>query len=98
MDDSGANSPGGALDVHDVITFMIDQMAAIAWQKLGLQPDMATGRIERDLFQAKIAIDVVTHLSTFIEPKLEAEDKTRIHGLIRDLRLNFVQKSQEHSS
>jgi hypothetical protein len=98
MEDSGTKPPGDPLDVHDVITFMIDQMASIAWQKLGLQPDMATGRIERDLSQAKIAIDVVTHLSTFIEPKLEPEDKNRIHGLIRDLRLNFVQKSQEHSS
>jgi hypothetical protein len=97
MDDSGTNTPHGPLDVHDVLTFMIDQMAAIAWQKLGLQPDMATGRIEKDLAQAKVAIDVVTHLSTFIEPKLEAEDKARIHGLIRDLRLNFVQKNQEQS-
>jgi hypothetical protein len=97
MEDSGTTDPREPLDVHDVLTFMIDQMAAIAWQKLGLQPDLATGRIEKDLAQAKIAIDVVTHLSTFIEPKLEADDKTRIHGLIRDLRLNFVQKTQEQT-
>jgi hypothetical protein len=98
MDDSGTNTPRGPIDVYDVVTVMVDQMAAIAWQKLGLQPDWSTGQIEKDLGQAKVAIDITTHLSTFIEPRLEEEDRKRIHTLIRDLRLNFVQKSQESSS
>src|SRR5262249_33270544 len=95
MDESGANTPREPIDVYAVITVMIDQMAAIAWQKLGLQPDWGTGSIERDLAQAKVAIDITTHLSSFVEPGLDEEDKRRIHGLIRDLRLNFVQKTQE---
>jgi hypothetical protein len=98
MDDSGTNAPRGPVDVYDVITLIVDQMAAIAWQKLGLQPDWGTGQIEKDLSQAKVAIDITTHLSTFIEPKLEEHDRQRIHSLIRDLRLNFVQKSQENAS
>jgi hypothetical protein len=98
MDDSGTNTPRGPVDVYDVITVIVDQMAAIAWQKLGLQPDWGTGQIEKDLGQAKVAIDITTHLSTFIEPKLEEHDRQRIHSLIRDLRLNFVQKSQENAS
>ncbi len=85
----------GPIDVYAVITIMVDQMAAIAWQKLGLQPDWGTGHIERDLAQAKVAIDITTHLSTFIEPSLDEADKQRIHSLIRDLRLNYVQKSQD---
>lgn len=86
------------IHVHAVIAIMVDQMASIAWQKLGLQPDLATGRIAPDLAQAKIAIDATTHLATFIEPSLDEEDKRRIHGLIRDLRLNYVQKSQGSES
>lgn len=96
MEDSGTDIPSGPIDVYAVITVMIDQMAAIAWQKLGLQPDWGTGKIEKDLDQAKVAIDITTQLSTFIEPKLGDDDRSRIHSLIRDLRLNFVQKSQEH--
>jgi len=95
MEDSGANGP---VDVYAVVTMMVDQMSAIAWQKLGLQPDWGTGKIEQDLQQAKVAIDITTHLSTFIEPNLDEDDKKRIHGLIRDLRLNYVQQSQEHPS
>lgn len=82
------------VDVYDVIATMVDTMAAIAWSKLGLQPDMATGRLEADLDQAKVAIDLTTHLAGFIEPKLDEEDKRRIHGLVRDLRLNYVDKSK----
>jgi len=83
------------LSVFDVIQVMCDQMAGIAWQKLGLQPDPLSGRVERDLEEAKVAIDVTTHLATFIQPLLEEPDQRRLHSLIRDLRLNFVEKSKE---
>ncbi|HWA84327.1 MAG TPA: DUF1844 domain-containing protein [Fimbriimonadaceae bacterium] len=95
MEDSGTDIPGGPIDVYTVITVVVDQMAAIAWQKLGLQPDWGSGKIEKDLEQAKVAIDITTQLSTYIEPKLSDEDRNRIHSLIRDLRLNYVQKAQE---
>lgn len=83
------------ISVFTVLTFMVDQMAAVAWQKLGLQPDMVTGKIHADLAEAKVAIDVATHLSSFIEGKLDDEDKRRIHSLVRDLRMNYVQKAKE---
>ena len=44
------------VSVYAVIMTMVDTMATIAWSKLGLQPDLATGRIEKDLEQAKGAI------------------------------------------
>lgn len=83
------------VDVYSVIMTMVDTMAAIAWSKLGLQPDLATGKIEQDMEQAKVAIDLTTHLASFIEPQLDEEDKRRIHGLVRDLRMNFVEKSKD---
>ena len=81
--------------MYAVIAMMVDQVAAIAWQKLGLQPDMLTGKIAKDLEQAKAAIDLASDLANIIEPKLDESDKRRIHGLVRDLRLNYVQKRQE---
>ncbi len=77
---------------------MVDQMASVSWQKLGLQPDFATGRTYKDLDEAKVAIDLTTHLAGFIEPKLDEEDKRRIHNLIRDLRYNFVERSKGGAS
>ena len=77
---------------------LVDQMAAVAWQKLGLQPDFVTGTINKDLVEAKVAIDLTTHLASVLEPKLDDEDKRRIHNLIRDLRTNFVQQSKEYTT
>jgi len=76
---------------------MVDQMASVAWQKLGLHPDPISGKIGKDLDEAKVAIDVTAGLAAFIEPKLDDADRQRIHGLIRDLRINFVEKSKERA-
>ncbi len=87
--------PPEPLSVYTLISVMVDQMATVAWSKLGLQPDMVTGRLERDLVQAKVAIDLTAHLAGFIEPQLDEDDKRRIHGLVRDLRINYVEKTKE---
>ena len=84
-----------AIDVYDVIMVMVDNLAMIAWQKLGLQPDMMTGKVEKDMVQAKVAIDLTTHLASFIEPRLDEDDKRQMHSLVRDLRINYVEKSKE---
>lgn len=90
--------PQEPLSVYTVVTFMVDQMAAVAWQKLGLQPDMITGKLHKDMVQAKVAIDIATHLASFIEPQLDEDDRRRIHDLVRDLRLNYVERAKEASS
>lgn len=86
------------LDVHTVIMVMVDQMSGIAWQKMGLQPDAMTGKIHKDLAQAKIAVDVVANLSNFITPQLDETDKREITNLVSNLKINFVQKSAEENS
>lgn len=93
--ENGQQMPAEPVNVYDVIMFMTDQMAALAWQKLGLQPDMVTGQIVKDLEQAKVAIDLTTHLASFIEPRLDEESKRRMHNIVRDLRINYVEKAKE---
>jgi hypothetical protein len=95
MADEEPQVPNEPISVYDFITVMVDQMSAFAWQKLGLQPDLACGRIVTDLDEAKVAIDLTSHLASFIEPRLDEDDKRRIHGLIRDLRINYVEKVKE---
>ncbi len=90
------NEQAEPLDVYSIVAMMSDQLAMIAWQKLGLQPDMMTGRIDKDLEQAKVAIDLISQMSIFIESKLDESDKRRIQGLVRDLKLNYVEKRKEN--
>lgn len=80
------------LDVAEVLAIMLDQLASIAWQKLGLQPDPMTGTQAPDLAQAEMAIDVCAELTKHIRPSLEESDQRQIDNLIRDLRVNFMQR------
>jgi len=78
--------------VFDHVAVLLDQMAGVAWQKLGLQPDMVTGQIEPNLDQARVAIDVVSFLAGKLEDQLDEDDRRHVQSLVRDLKINFVQK------
>ncbi len=84
-------------DVNEVLMEMTQLMAALAWQKMGLQPDMATGQIYKDVRQAKLAVDVTAVLASHLEGQLDDEDKRQIRNLVSDLRINFVQQTGEGS-
>jgi hypothetical protein len=88
-------APREPIDVYEVLAALIEQMASISWQKLGLQPDIMTGQIHQDLAQARTAIDATAKLSEVLESSLDDEDKRRINGLVRDLRINWVEKNKE---
>jgi hypothetical protein len=81
--------------VYDHLVFMVDQMTAVSWQKLGLQHDTMTGQLAPNLAEAKVAIDVTAYLASVMEDQLDEDDRRRINGLVRDLRINYVQKTTE---
>jgi hypothetical protein len=83
------------LVVEELVVMMIDQLAAVAWQKMGLQPDMLSGTVDKNLPAAKIAVDAVAALVPLVENQLEESDRREMHNLVRNLRLNFVEKSKE---
>lgn len=93
-DEAGGQPPAQPVDVYAAVAQMIDFFAALAWQKMGLQPDIATGKIEPDMKQARVAVDVAAALAQIIEPELDDEtEKRTVQNLIRDLRINYVEKS-----
>ena len=79
------------VDVYELLAVMLEQLSAIAWQKLGLQPDFVTGKIEKDAVQCKAAIDTVAALAQVLEAQLDGEDKRRVQNLVRDLQINYVE-------
>lgn len=86
------------IGVYDLLAVMLDQCGSVAWQKLGLQPDPITGKIEKDLAEAKIAIDVCAYLSDQLEATLDDDDRREVHNLVRNLRLNYVEKTKDGPS
>jgi hypothetical protein len=82
------------IPVGHVLAMMIDQVSDLGWQRMGLRADMMTGKIEKDLDQAKLAIDACSQLADLLIPHLDDEDKRQMQNLVRDLRVNYVEKSQ----
>ncbi len=98
MSASESETPKKPISVYDILTILIEQMSSVAWQKLGLQPDPVTGRIGVDLAEAKVAIDVVANMVHQLESQLDDEDRRQVNSLVRDLRINYLNKSQGASS
>ena len=98
MSDQSSDQPSKPLSIYDILAILIEQISSVSWQKLGLQPDSITGQIGVDLVEAKVAIDVTASLVQQLESQLDEEDRRKLHSLVRDLRINYVQKSQAGNS
>jgi hypothetical protein len=92
--DASAAEPHGlpSLSVRDRLLMCIDILHQGAWISLGLIADPATGQIERDLDQAKAAIDSVAFLAGQVEHELDDVTRRELKSLVSDLQLNYVQQ------
>lgn len=87
-----------SLGALDLVRWCIAALASKAWQALGLVPDPATNRIERNLEDARLAIDAVAALVEQLRAVVEERERREFDNLVTNLRLNFVeQKSRERS-
>ena len=92
MSDSEQAKP---IDVYEYMGFMLQSLSELAWAKLGLQPDMSTGKVEPlDLEQAKAAIDAADTIAGQLVPKLDDEDRRQVQNLMRDLRVNYMERAK----
>lgn len=82
------------VNVFEFLAVIIEQTSALAWQKMGLQPDFATGQTVKDLEQCKIAIDATAALAQIVDSQLDEGDRRQMQNLLRDLRINFVEHSK----
>jgi len=83
-----------AADVFSIAKWVIGIMAAMAWQYMGLQVNPGTGKVEKDLIQARIAVDTVVFLGDKIHPHLSETERKEIRSLTSDLQVNFVRQGE----
>lgn len=83
------------LDVPSALRFCVQMLQEIAWMKLGLVASPSSGKIEQDLPQAKVAIDTVGDLAGRLTPFADEGERREMQTLLSNLRINFVQKSQQ---
>ena len=80
--------------VHDLLREFATVLSLFAWQRLGLTMDPLTGNIQRDLSDARIAIDAVAYMVEQIGDNVPQEQKRALRDTLADLRVNFVEQSK----
>jgi hypothetical protein len=76
----------------DLVQTFLNVLAARAWQHMGLVPDPTSGKVERRLDEAQVAIDAAAALAEVLRPRVGERDRREIETLITNLRLNFVEQ------
>lgn len=85
---------GEPLDVYSLCKWFITMLSGNAFVWMGLVKNPSTGKLEKDLAQAKIAIDICDFLAKHVQDKVDAEEEMRLNNLLSDLRINFVNQSK----
>lgn len=81
-------------DVRSVLALFMGELRNLAWLRMGLVANPMTGQIEKDLGQAKMAIDTVSFLAEQLDPHVAPEERLPLKAMVSDLRLNFVEQSK----
>jgi hypothetical protein len=82
------------VNVQKVIQVFVTELGQVAWQKMGLQANPFTNRVEKDIEQARLAIDACGALAERLLPHLAAQEARSLQVLLTDLRLNFVRQAE----
>jgi hypothetical protein len=82
-----------ALSVWQIIQFSISLFESLAWQKMGLVVNPQTQEIEKDLDQARAAIDSFESLLTHLGKNIAPDEKKILEARLADLKLNYSKQA-----
>jgi len=82
-----------APSIYDLLQFMVGMLAEQAWQRMGIRLVPGMREVEKDIGQAKIAIDTIVYIVDAIHPHVGEEERKALRGLVSDLQINFVRQS-----
>ena len=88
--DAGAPSERPPLPEPSLKTF-VSGLAGQVLINLGMFPNPATGKTERDLEQAKYSIDLLEILKDKMRGNLDDEERKLIDTILYDLRMRYVE-------
>lgn len=79
----------------DLFLGLIHSFQAAAMQQMGKIPNPYTQKIERDMPQAKLSIDVLEMLQARTSGNLVGEESRFLQHVLTELRLNYVAEVEE---
>jgi len=85
--------PLQALDVYDMLRFVVSLLTQQAWVSLGIQKAPGAEEIQQDLPQAKVAIDTLEFVIAKLAPALEPQEKAELDSVLSNLQINYVKRA-----
>ncbi len=85
--------PAAALPTADLLLWLLNLLAAKAWEGMGLVPNPVTQKIQKDMGEARLAIDAYAAILDTVRSRIEDQPRRDLETLLMTLRLNFVEKT-----
>ena len=85
--------PLGALPTADVLVWNLSLLAGKAWEGMGLVPNPVTNKVEKNLDEARLAIDAFAAIFDVLRLRIEEQTRREMETVLTNLRINFVEKS-----
>lgn len=93
-DEAGAHAiPAAALPAADLLVWLLNLLAAKAWEGMGLVPNPVTQKVQKDMGEARLAIDAYAAILDTVRAHIEDQPRRDLETLLTTLRLNFVEKT-----
>lgn len=93
--ESGASQavPLAALTTTDLVHSFLSLLALKAWEGMGLVPNALSGKTQKNLDEARLAIDAYAAVFEILRSRIDEGPRREMENLLTTLRLNFVDKS-----
>lgn len=82
-----------ALPLWQILQVFLGIFDRVAWQRMGLVVNPQTQEIEKDMEQARAAIDCYEVLLKHLADKVKPEVKQHLETRLTDLKLNFASQA-----
>lgn len=83
-------------DTYALVRSIIANLGQQAWICLGMQQNPFTQKIEKDLVQAKLAIDCVSSLCDLMKPHSNQRELLEMEALKQNLQMNYINQSNNN--
>lgn len=74
---------------------LISMFQSAAWQQLGKIKNPITDKLEPDLEQARLSIDMLAMIRDRMDASLNPEEKSLLDQILTNLRLNYVDELEK---
>ena len=85
--------PLAALTTTDLVHSFLSLLALKAWEGMGLVPNALSGKTQKNLDEARLAIDAYAAVFEILRSRIDEGPRREMENLLTTLRLNFVDKS-----